>query len=103
VIAIQNLRAFIINYNVNDELPVTNEDVLYDFVIKWVRNHYPIVDERRQVLSNKLCHLIRCQNMSHQTLREALSSTDLNNMCTTKAVLDLLFFEGRSTSRNPLQ
>eukprot|EP00253_Pinus_taeda_P005647 PITA_05647 len=76
----------------SDELPVTNEDVVYDFAIKWGRNHYP-EDERRQVLSNKLCRLIRFQNMSLQKLREALQSTDLDNMCTTQAVIEALFLK----------
>jgi hypothetical protein len=80
----------------SDKLPVATEDVLYDFVIKWGRKHYPNVDERREILSNKLCHLIRFQNMSHQKLREAVSSNDLDNVCTTKAVLKALFMKAEA-------
>ena len=80
----------------SDKLPVATEDVLYDFVIKWGRKHYPNVDERREILSNKLRHLIRFQNMSHQKLREAVSSNDLDNVCTTKAVLEALFMKAEA-------
>jgi len=54
------------------------------------------VDERREILSNKLCHLIRFQNMSHQKLREAVLSNDLDNALTTNAVLEALFMKAEA-------
>lgn len=82
-----------------DELPVSSEDVLYDFVIKWARKHYPNSDERKEILGNKLCHLIRFPNMSLEKLREVVSCDDLDNMCSTKAVIEALFMKAEAPQK----
>jgi hypothetical protein len=72
----------------SNELRVESEDALFDFVIKWARNHYTSIEERREVLSNRLCQLIRFPNMSNHKLNDIVSCKDLDSVCALKAVLE---------------
>jgi hypothetical protein len=88
----------------SDELQVESEDALFDFVIKWARKHYTGVEERREILSNRLCQLIRFPNMSHHKLYDVISCNDLDGV-RTKAVSEALHFKAeephyRSNERN---
>jgi hypothetical protein len=74
----------------SDQLQVESEDALFDFVIKWARNHYTNVEERREVLSNRLFQLIRFRNMSKHKLNEVISCNDLDTVCACKAALEAL-------------
>ena len=70
----------------SNELRVESEDALFDFVIKWARKHYTNVEERREILSNRLCQLIRFPNMSHHKLYDVISCNDLDGACALNAV-----------------
>ena len=89
----------------SDELQVESEDAVFDFVIKWARKHYTNVEERREMLSNRLGQLIRFPNMSHHKLNDVISCNDLDGACTLNAVSEALYFKAqephnRSNERN---
>jgi hypothetical protein len=73
-----------------DNLQVESEEALFDFVIKWSRNHYTNVEERREVLSNTLFQLVRFLNMSHEKLNDVIYCYDLDSVCVCKVALDSL-------------
>jgi hypothetical protein len=79
-----------------DNLRVESEDALFDFVIKWARNHYTNVEERREVLSKSLFQLVRFPNMSHEKLNDVISSDDLDSVCACKAALDALHLKAQA-------
>jgi hypothetical protein len=89
----------------SDELQVESEDAVFDFVIKWARKHYTNVEERREMLSNRLGQLIRFPNMSHHKLNDVISCNDLDGACALNAVSEALHFKAqephnRSNERN---
>ena len=81
----------------SDELQVESEDALFDFVIKWATEHYSNAEERREVLSNRLCHLIRFTNMSPNKLINVIYCSDLGTV-SIKAVSEALHLKGSSLS-----
>ena len=83
----------------SDELQVESEDALFDFVIQWARKHYSNVEERRKVLSNRLCQLIRFPNMSHHKLNNVISCTDLDTICALKVVSEALLLKAQAPNK----
>lgn len=83
----------------SDNVYVASEDVLYDFVIRWVRLRYPILAERRQVFCAYLCPLIRFPMMSCRKLRKVLQLSELFSEFATKIVLEALFFKADAPHR----
>jgi hypothetical protein len=89
----------------SDDLQVESEDALFDFVIKWGTKHYTDVEERREILSNRLCQLIRFPNMSYHKLSDVISCNELDRVCLLKAVSEALHLKvqaphKRSNERN---
>ncbi|CAN4099503.1 unnamed protein product [Withania somnifera] len=58
----------------SDDLQVASEDAVYDFVLKWTRAHYPLIEERREILSSRLGRCICFPFMSCRKLRKVLTS-----------------------------
>ncbi|CAL9062803.1 unnamed protein product [Musa banksii] len=83
----------------SDELQVASEDAVYDFVLKWARHHYPDLEERREILSSHLSHLIRFPYMSCRKLRKVVTQNDLDQEIFSKAVLEALFFKAETPHR----
>ncbi|XP_010314497.2 BTB/POZ domain-containing protein POB1 isoform X3 [Solanum lycopersicum] len=86
----------------NDDLQVASEDVVYDFVLKWARTHYPNLEERREILGSRLCHLIRFPYMTCSKLRKVLTCNDFDPELASKNVLGALFFKAEAPHRQRL-
>lgn len=56
----------------SDYLRVDSEDDVYNFIMKWARAHYPIPEERREILTKHMARLIRFPYMSNSKLGEIL-------------------------------
>ncbi|KAI3888869.1 hypothetical protein MKX03_036053 [Papaver bracteatum] len=52
---------------------VASEDVVYDFVLKWAKMHYPKIEDRREVLGSRLGRLIRFPYMTCRKLKKVLT------------------------------
>lgn len=61
-----------------DDLHVTSEDDVFDFVLKWATAHYPELEERREILGSRLIKYIRFPYMSSSRLVEVPKCTDLD-------------------------
>lgn len=83
----------------SDELQVASEDAVYDFALKWVRTHYPKIEERREILGSKLVKLIRFPNMTSRKLKKVLTCNDFDHELASKVVLDALFFKAEIPHR----
>ncbi|WVY95128.1 hypothetical protein V8G54_034216 [Vigna mungo] len=83
----------------SDELQVASEDVVYDFVLKWVRTQYPKVEERREVLGTQLARLIRFPFMTCRKLKKVLTCNDFDQNVASKLVLEALFFKAEAPHR----
>ncbi|KAL8150758.1 hypothetical protein V2J09_020566 [Rumex salicifolius] len=59
----------------SDNLEVNLEDVVFDFILKWARSHYPSLKERRKILTNHLVRFICFASMSHLKLKEIVSDS----------------------------
>ncbi|CAN4124997.1 unnamed protein product [Withania somnifera] len=68
----------------SDDLQVASEDAVYDFVLKWTRAHYPLIEERREILSSRLGRCIRFPFMSCRKLRKVLTCADLEHEFASK-------------------
>ncbi|XP_057453234.1 BTB/POZ domain-containing protein At2g46260-like [Lotus japonicus] len=78
----------------SDDLQVESEDVVYDFVLKWARQHYNNQDqeERREVMGTRLGPLIRFPFMTNQKLKEVLTcDCDFKQL-----VLEALIFKAKA-------
>ncbi|KAL9669287.1 hypothetical protein QQ045_006831 [Rhodiola kirilowii] len=77
----------------SDDLQVTSEDALYDFVLKWTTANYPKLEERREILSTRLVKYIRFPFMTCRKLKKVLTCDDFENELASKVVLEALFFK----------
>lgn len=77
----------------SDDLQVGSEDSIYEFVLKWARIHYPKLEDRREVLDSRLCHLIRFPYMNCRKLRKVLTCNDFDSEVASKLVLGALMFK----------
>ncbi|GLT90815.1 hypothetical protein SLE2022_087320 [Rubroshorea leprosula] len=83
----------------SDDLQVASEDAVYDFVLKWARNHYPKLEERREVLATRLGRLIRFPYMTCRKLKKVLTCNDFEPELASKVVLEALFFKAETSYR----
>lgn len=83
----------------SNDLQVASEDSLYDFVVKWLRNQYPKLEDRREVFGSRLCNLIRFSYMSCRKLKKVLISNELDHELSSKLVLEALFFKAEAPHR----
>ncbi|CAL5194982.1 unnamed protein product [Lathyrus oleraceus] len=77
----------------SDELQVASEDAVYDFVLMWARNQYPILEERRAIFRAKLIHFIRFPYMTCRKLKTVLTCNEFDNEVSFKLVSDALYFK----------
>ncbi|KAI3910122.1 hypothetical protein MKW98_014507 [Papaver atlanticum] len=86
----------------SDDLQVASEDVVYDFVLKWAKLHYPKRKDRREVLGSRLGRLIRFPYMTCRKLKKALTCNEFDHDLKSKVVLEALFVkaEASHTQRN---
>jgi hypothetical protein len=82
-----------------DDLQVCSEDSIYDFVLKWARIHYPKLEDRREILTSHLCHLIRFPYMTCQKLKKVLACNDFDPEVASKVVLGALLFKAEAPYR----
>ncbi|KAL3356120.1 hypothetical protein AABB24_017006 [Solanum stoloniferum] len=87
----------------SDDLQVASEDAVYDFVLKWTRAHYPLIEERREILSSRLGRCIRFPFMSCRKLRKVLACNDFEHEFASKLVLEALFFKAEAPHRQRTQ
>ncbi|XP_042965599.1 BTB/POZ domain-containing protein POB1-like isoform X1 [Carya illinoinensis] len=83
----------------SDDLQVASEDTVYDFVLKWARNQYPKLEERREILGMRLARFIRFPFMSCRKLRKVLTCNDFDNDVASKLVMEALFFKAEVPHR----
>lgn len=77
----------------SNNLQVASEDVVFDFVLKWARAHYPLLEERQEVLGTRLAQFIRFPYMSCRKLKKVLTCNDFDHEASSKLVLEALFFK----------
>ncbi|MBA0756421.1 hypothetical protein Gogos_020869 [Gossypium gossypioides] len=80
----------------SDDLQVASEDVVYDFLLKWARTHYPKMEERRRVFATRLGRLIRFPHMTCRKLKKVLTCNDFDAEIAPKVVLEALFFKAET-------
>ncbi|CAI8607625.1 unnamed protein product [Vicia faba] len=83
----------------SDDLQVASEDAVYDFVLKWARQQYSNVEERRIVLGSRLARLIRFPYMTCRKLKKVLTCSDFEHDVSSKLVLEALFFKAEVPHR----
>ncbi|KAH7840055.1 hypothetical protein Vadar_012070 [Vaccinium darrowii] len=83
----------------SDDLQVASEDAIYDLVLKWARAHYPMVEDRRDVLGTRLGRLIRFPYMTGRKLKKVLTCNDFDQELASKVVLEALFFKAEAPYR----
>ncbi|GBG65902.1 hypothetical protein CBR_g54193 [Chara braunii] len=79
----------------SDAINVSSEDIVFDFVIKWVRQHTQDPVERQEVFK-RLIHLVRFPWMSNKRLMRVCSSPDLDQDYIKKMVIEALLFKAES-------
>ncbi|KAF8032499.1 hypothetical protein BT93_D1419 [Corymbia citriodora subsp. variegata] len=82
-----------------DDLQVASEDAVYDFILRWARAQYPVLEERRDVLGSRLARYIRFPYMSCRKLKKVLSCNDFDHEVASKLVLEALFFKAEAPHR----
>lgn len=83
----------------SDGLQVASEDAVYDFVLKWARQQFSNLAERREVLGTRLARLIRFPHMTCRRLKKVLTCSDFDHDVATKLVLEALFFKADTPHR----
>lgn len=83
----------------NDDLQVSSEDAVYEFVLKWARIRYPNLEERREILGACLCRLIRFPYMTCRKLKKVLTCNDFDPELASKDVMEALFFKAEAPYR----
>lgn len=83
----------------SDDLQMASEDAIYDFIVKWARTHYPRVEDRRDILTNRLGRLIRFPFMTCRKLKKVLLCSDFDHDVASKVVLEALFFKAEAPHR----
>ncbi|KAI4338381.1 hypothetical protein MLD38_023447 [Melastoma candidum] len=83
----------------SDDLQVASEDAVYDFILKWARQQYPVLEERREVLGSRLARYIRFPYLSCRKLKKVLACSDFDRDVASKLVLEALFFKAEAPHR----
>ncbi|KAI9071258.1 hypothetical protein K1719_046779 [Acacia pycnantha] len=82
-----------------NKFEVASEDVVYDFVLKYARTHYPKLEDRQEVLGAWLAHLIRFTYMTCRKLKKVLTCNDFDYEVASKLVLEALFYKAEAPYR----
>lgn len=77
----------------SDGLQIACEDIIYEVVLKWVKTHYSVLEERQEILGSHLARHIRFPHMTCRRLKKVLTSDDLRPSVASKLVLEALFFK----------
>lgn len=80
-------------------LQIASEDAVFEFVLKWARMHYPKLEERREVWSSHLLHLIRFPCMTCRKLKKVVMCTDFDPKLASKLVFEALFYKAKAPYR----
>ncbi|KAL8543516.1 hypothetical protein ACS0TY_004168 [Phlomoides rotata] len=84
----------------SDDLEVTSENVVYDFVLGWAQKHYSDLEERRGILKTCLLHLIRFPFMTATKLTEEVQTcSDIDPEDAFKIVIRALGFKAETPHR----
>ncbi|XP_049376353.1 BTB/POZ domain-containing protein POB1-like [Solanum stenotomum] len=83
----------------SDNLQIASEDAVFDFVLKWARMHYPKLEERREVWSSHLLHLIRFPCMTCRKLKKVMMCNDFDPKLASKLVFEALFYKAEAPYR----
>ncbi|KAJ4884898.1 BTB/POZ domain-containing protein POB1 [Raphanus sativus] len=83
----------------SDDLQIASEDAVYDFILKWARAQYPVLEERREVLGSRLALSIRFPFMTCRKLKKVLTCSDFDHEIASKLVLEALFFKAEAPHR----
>ncbi|XP_015162622.1 BTB/POZ domain-containing protein POB1-like isoform X2 [Solanum tuberosum] len=83
----------------SDNLQIASEDAVFDFVLKWARMHYPKFEERREVWSSHLLHLIRFPCMTCRKLKKVMTCNDFDPKLASKLVFEALFYKAEAPYR----
>ncbi|CAL9176686.1 unnamed protein product [Musa hybrid cultivar] len=83
----------------SNDLQAASEDAIYEFVLKWARAQYPVLEERREILSSRLIRHIRFAHMTCRKLRKVLTCNDLDHELASKLVTEALFFKAEALHR----
>lgn len=83
----------------SDNLQIASEDAVFDFVLKWARMHYPKLEERREVWSSHLLHLIRFPCMTCRKLKKVMTCNDFDPKLASKLVFEALFYKAEAPYR----
>ncbi|XP_057454732.1 BTB/POZ domain-containing protein At2g46260-like [Lotus japonicus] len=87
----------------SDDLQVASEDIVFDFVLKWAKQHYNRLEERREVLATRLAPLIRFPCMSCRKLKKVLNCNDFQQEgACNKLVLEAVFYKAETPHRQRL-
>ncbi|PHT30713.1 BTB/POZ domain-containing protein POB1 [Capsicum baccatum] len=87
----------------SDDLQVASEDALYDFLLKWTRAHYPLIDECQEILSSRLGRCIHFYFMICQKLQKVLTCNDFEHDFASKLVVEALFYKDEVPHRQQTQ
>lgn len=80
----------------SDGLEIPSEDCVYEVVLRWVKLHYSVLEERQEILSSHLAPYIRFPHMTCGQLKKILTSNDLKPSVASRLILDALFFKAES-------
>ncbi|XP_024988108.1 BTB/POZ domain-containing protein At2g46260-like isoform X2 [Cynara cardunculus var. scolymus] len=83
----------------SNDLQVASEDAVYDFVLKYARFQYPIIEHRREILGNRLSQFIRFPYMTCRKLRKVMTCPDFDPDFAQKVVVEALFFKAEAPHR----
>ncbi|KAK4728828.1 hypothetical protein R3W88_021816 [Solanum pinnatisectum] len=83
----------------SDNLQIASEDAVFDFLLKWARMHYPKLEERREVWSSHLLHLIRFPCMTCRKLKKVMTCNDFDPKVASKLVFEALFYKAEAPYR----
>lgn len=86
----------------SDELRVVSEDIIYDLILQWSRIHYPEIHERKDVMTDRLCPMIRFPFMSFRKLAEVLECPDMDPVFASRMVVEALHCKAKASSRQVL-
>ncbi|KAL8170190.1 hypothetical protein V2J09_021994 [Rumex salicifolius] len=75
------------------DFQVNSEEVVFDFILKWARAHYPKLQERQEILNKRLFKLICFPCMSSLKLKEIVDCPDFDSVQVAKLAFNALFYK----------
>ncbi|XP_076882095.1 BTB/POZ domain-containing protein POB1-like [Bidens hawaiensis] len=77
----------------SDDLRVFSEDMVYRFVLKWAKAHYPNEKEHREIIATRLAKFIRYPLMTRRKITQVLSCQEFDPEFAKKVVNEALSFK----------